>query len=358
MRVTSRLRGESGATAVIVAIMLLVLVGMLALAVDGGLLWTKFRRLRSANDAAALAAAYSCAKGEGLAGADAKAGEVALANVTDASPTQPSEYPMGCEVNGGEVTTHFGGEQVLLFGPAVGVSSPKPVAAAATAIWGGAGGASNVVPLMLAMNRLSTCGIPFKVAPGDPCFFWWDNGTRNDQSELTNAEWGLVDLNTWDTPPEDSCPGNASQGEVSDWIYDGFPGTLMIVPAGGPVYVCRGAGFQGGALNNDITAQRGELLFFPVNDPYQQVQAGGSLCGPDLLNGPCTVYRYAIVGFAVLEVVNVWTGQDAQTMCNHTAGNNGSLRCLEAVWRDFQPGGVMGLGGGQNFGLFAVALTG
>jgi len=358
MRVTSRLRGESGATAVIVAVMILVLVGMLALSVDGGLLWTKFRRLRSANDAAALAAAYSCAVGEGLAGADAKAGEVAVANVTDASSTQPNEYPMGCEKDGGEVTTHFGGQQVLLFGPAIGVSSPKPVAAAATAVWGGAGGAANVVPLMLSMQRLSSCGIPDAVLVGDRCFFWWDNGTRNDQSELTNAEWGLVDLNTWDTPPWESCPGNASQGQVSDWIYNGFPGTLMIDPPGGPVFVCRGAGFQGGALNNDISAQAGELLFFPVNDSNQQVQRGGALCRPDLLDGPCTVYRYAIVGFGVLEVVNVWTGGQAQVKCNHQADNNGSLRCLEAVWRGFQPGGIIGQGGGQNFGLFAVALTG
>jgi len=54
MRVTDRLRDESGATAVIVAILIVALVGMLALTVDGGLLWAKYRRIRTANDAAAL----------------------------------------------------------------------------------------------------------------------------------------------------------------------------------------------------------------------------------------------------------------------------------------------------------------
>jgi hypothetical protein len=360
------MRDESGATAVMVAILLLVLVGMLALTVDGGLLWSQFRRMRSANDSAALAAAYSCATGEGLSAADAKATEVATANVADVANVEPNEYPQGCEIDGGEVTVHYGGEQGLLFGPAIGISSPKPVVTQATAAWGGAGGAARVVPLMLGMQRLSDCDIPYDdagipTAYGARCYFWWDNGTAQDQTALTNAEWGLIDLRTWDIEPWGACPGNASQGEVSDWIYDGYPDALLVdplSPPGPPTYVCRGAGFQGGALNNDIEAQVGEELFFPVNDSRQQVQADGTPCGPDGINGTCTVHKYAIIGFAVLEVLHVWTGQQAQEMCDHPADNNGSLRCLEAVWVGFKPGGVLGAGAGQNFGLFAVALTG
>jgi len=45
MRVNGH-RDESGAVAVMVAILLVVMVGMLALTVDGGLLWTKFRAVR------------------------------------------------------------------------------------------------------------------------------------------------------------------------------------------------------------------------------------------------------------------------------------------------------------------------
>jgi hypothetical protein len=70
------------------------------------------------------------------------------------------------------------------------------------------------------------------------------------------------------------------------------------------------------------------------------------------------VDKYAIVGFAALEIVAVWTGNDAQTMCNHPAQNNGSIRCLQTVWQGFQSGGLLGGGGTENFGLFAVALTG
>lgn len=359
MRVMVRLRDDSGATAVIVAILIIVLVGMLALAVDGGILWVKYRGVRTANDAAALAAAYSCATGEGLAGAETAADNIAAANVADAASTQAGAYPQGCMVEGGQVTVYFGGEQTLMFGPAIGVSSPRPVAAQATALWGGAGGASNVAPLMLSLDRLSDCDIPDGpdlVVGVSRCFFWWDNGTRNDTTALTNAEWGLVDLTTWGVEPWGGCGGNVSQSDVGNWITNGYPGSLLIDPS--PEYVCRGSGFQGNALNNDIDAQVGEILFFPVNDPQQQVQSGGTLCRPDGVDGPCTVQKYAMVGFAALEVTHVWTGQNAQAMCGQIATNNGSLRCLEAVWQGFQPGGLTPDPDVPNLGLFAVALIG
>jgi hypothetical protein len=82
------------------------------------------------------------------------------------------------------------------------------------------------------------------------------------------------------------------------------------------------------------------------------------LCRPDGVDGPCTVQKYAMVGFAALEVVQVWTGQNAQAMCGQIATNNGSLRCLETVWQGFQPGGLTPDPGVPNLGLFAVALTG
>jgi hypothetical protein len=246
-----------------------------------------------------------------------------------------------------------------MFGPAIGVSSPRPVAAQATALWGGAGGASNVAPLMLSLDRLSDCDIPDGpdlVVGVSRCFFWWDNGTRNDTTALTNAEWGLVDLTTWGVEPWGGCGGNVSQSDVGNWITNGYPGSLLIDPS--PEYVCRGNGFQGNALNNDINAQVGEILFFPVNDPQQQVQSGGTLCRPDGVDGPCTVQKYAIVGFAALKVVQVWTGNNAQAMCGQISTNNGSLRCLETVWQGFQPGGLTPVPGVPNLGLFAVALIG
>ena len=45
-------------------------------------------------------------------------------------------------------------------------------------------------------------------------------------------------------------------------------------------------------------------------------------------------------------------------MCGQIATNNGSLRCFEAVWQGFQPGGLAPDPDVPNLGLFAVALTG
>ena len=129
----TKLRDERGATAVFVAILLVVLLGMLSLSVDGGALFLKYRAIRTANDAAALAAALSCAKKEGVTAANAQANLLAADNVFDAAPVNAPVYDPSCDADAGTVTVHFQGEQQLFFSRVVGVSSPKPVGATATA---------------------------------------------------------------------------------------------------------------------------------------------------------------------------------------------------------------------------------
>jgi hypothetical protein len=342
-----------------VAIAIVALVGMVSLTVDGAFLFLKHRAMRNANDAASLAAALSCAMFEGQGTADAQADLLATENVTAAIRATDPTYDPSCDAPEGTVTVTYEAPQQLFFSQVVGVDSPKVVRASATAIWGGAGAADQVLPLMLSMNRLSTCGIPGSVAEGDRCLFWWDNGSRNDQSALTNSEWGLIDLGAWNVSPDASCPGNVSQAEVTQWVTSGFSETLFLVDPP-PTYVCRGNGFQGNALNNDINSVAGQIVPMPVNDPMQQVRSNGSLCRPGGLDGTCSVHKYAIVGFAMLEIVQVWTGTEARARCGQPgSGNgngNGSARCLETIWRGYQTGGLKG-GGGENFGLIAISLT-
>jgi hypothetical protein len=353
----ARLRRDDGVTGMWFAVTLVVFLGMLALSMDGGLLFVRFRAVRNANDAAALAAAQSCARGEGLSAANTQADAYAGDNTTGAARFGTGNvYLPSCEPSGGKVTVHYQADQDLFVAPMIGVDSPKTLQAEATALWGAAGGASNVAPLMLSAGRLSTCGIPDTVNLGDHCFFWWDNGNGNNTTELSNAEWGLMDLRAWGVAANATCPGNANQELVTGWIRVGFPGTLMLRQPP-PTYVCRASGFQGGALNQDINSMAGRKLIFPINDSSQQVQASGALCRPGNVDGACTVHKYAIVAFGVMEVVQVWTGQQAQTKCNHPAQSNGSLRCLEAIWRGPLPGGITPCTGCQNFGLFAVKLS-
>src|SRR5665811_2480716 len=58
-----RLRGESGATAVIVALLMIPLFGFAAISIDVGGLYFERRQLQNGADAAALAIAQDCAKG-------------------------------------------------------------------------------------------------------------------------------------------------------------------------------------------------------------------------------------------------------------------------------------------------------
>jgi hypothetical protein len=345
-------RDERGVIGVWLAVLLVVLFGMLALSMDGGLMYVRFRAVRNANDAAALAAALSCARGEGLGAANAQAADYANRNATGSTPYGAGNvYTPGCTPSAGKVTVHYGATQPVYASRFLGIDSPRIVQANATAKWGAAAGATNIAPLMLSMGRLSTCDIP-QAAVGTHCFFWWDNGTGNNTTVLTNAEWGLMDLNKWDVAKTASCSGNVNQSNVDTWIHTGFPGTLLL-KSPPPTYVCRGSGFQGGALDNDVNDMAGKQLLFPVNDPNQQVDSAGNICKP---GQSCTVDKYAIVSFGVLNISHVWTGQQAQTKCNHPAGNNGSVRCLEAVWQGPLEGGVAP-GDAPSFGLVAVGLS-
>jgi Flp pilus assembly protein TadG len=361
MRVSVRVhREESGVAAVLVILLLMVLVAMTALAIDGGLMWAKFRRVRSANDAAALAAAISCAKGEGLTAANTQSDALATANVADVSRVSDPVYDPGCEVEGGKVTVAYGGEQTLMFAPAVGISSPKPVTARATATWGGAGASADVVPLTLMRNSLSTCNFvpgPGVVLPaiGTLCGFWWDNGALGD------ATWGYMNLASWPTDPAQDVPtlGGCSSaggvGAMQDAIVYGLDDPLELVPPP-PTYVCA----ENGAYSEPIDDSIQEALLagrtdfaFPVSDPaltvYTPCNQPG--CSP-------TPYKYAIIGFAFLQPVGIFRpNEDGYAPCltlpfEHKA----NARCLVAKYVGFSTEGLIP-GGGGNFGLVAVGLS-
>jgi Flp pilus assembly protein TadG len=343
--------GERGAVATLLVLLGVVFLGMLALAVDGGLMLVKFRGVRTANDAAALASALSCAMGEGQPAADAQANSYAAANVSDAVTVAAPVYDPACDAPAGKVTVRYGGSQNLMFSPVVGVSSPKPVNAAATAVWGAAGASNRVSPLMLDMNRMSDCEIPFgpDLYEGKVCTFWWDN----DQDFLGNAAWGLMNLSQWGVSPTTGC-SNAGQSQYQEWIEFGFPGILQLNDPP-PTYVCRDSGFFGGALDRGIqkAIDSGDPYAFPVNDSANQIDRDGALCPPP----DCTPDKYYIVGFAWLRLTGLYRRQDPEfaTFCGGFPAS-ANARCLVAEWVGFSTSGLRP-GGGQNFGLISIGLT-
>src|SRR5207247_1711331 len=140
--------------------------------------------------------------------------------------------------------------------------------------------------------------------------------------------------------PPDTCSGfQANQTLVTQWIQNGFSGNLVL-RSGGPTYVCRSSGSQGGALNNDINNNlAGKIIAMPVNDPNQQVDSTGAVCLP---GGTCSVDKYAIIGFGSLQVNQAYSGQNALNACGNPPfafQSKGNLRCLDTitVWRPTGP---------------------
>jgi putative Flp pilus-assembly TadE/G-like protein len=353
----NRLRDESGATAVVLAIVLIVIVGVLALSVDGGLLWVKYRRIRNANDAASLAAALSCAKGDGQVAADASADAVAIANVSDAMALEANAYTPSCNPSGGKVHVGYGGTQDLMFGPAVGVSSPRDVAGTATAVWGGAGGSEDVVPLVLMKDRLSTCNVipePGKPTPpiGTECGFWWDD------SALGSASWGMMALSTWGTTSDPSgCSAGGGVSDITNAITNGIDEGLVMNPGAPdvPTYVCAKNGNSVNPVDNAIrTALASGRTDFamPVTNPSMQVNVSGA------------PYKYAIIAFAFVRPVDIYEGnkrgdEAGFAKCAGAIPPGADIRgsfCLVVTWQGYSYTGLAP-GGGPNFGLAAVGLS-
>jgi Flp pilus assembly protein TadG len=140
-RLTGRLRSEErGATAVLLSLLMVPLLGFAAVAVDVGSLYAERARLQVAADAAALAVAQDCARG---ACGDMVATASALVAANDpaaaAAPPVLSANPTRVTVRGSTPKAHW-------FAPVLGVDSTQ-VSASATVAWGGPEQGTAVLPL-------------------------------------------------------------------------------------------------------------------------------------------------------------------------------------------------------------------
>lgn len=155
-RLTLRLRDERGATAIIVALTMFVVLAMAALVIDVGASQARRAQLQEAADAAALAIAQQCVDAPAttvascassvIGGATTTAQELAVANVNDRSVT------VGTPVfTASTVKVTASSNQVGFFSRIFGVDSTS-LAASAKAQW-----AQPVTPLPLAYHE---CNLP------------------------------------------------------------------------------------------------------------------------------------------------------------------------------------------------------
>ncbi|MGI9824298.1 pilus assembly protein TadG-related protein [Agromyces sp. Marseille-Q5079] len=195
------MRDDSGASAVLVAICLLVLVGFGALAVDVGAMYSERAQLQNAADAGALAAAEYCGGHGGCATTTSKSGAATAAsavtggNMLDGSATLP---PLTFTADTVTVKATTPGMEHPL-AAAIGVAS-SDVGAAGTAQWIAAG--ASVVPFAIGSCKESTL-TPGTVAyiPIDnaPCagsvpgaFGWLDDGTTSCVKDVRIGEFTTV----------------------------------------------------------------------------------------------------------------------------------------------------------------------
>jgi hypothetical protein len=369
---------EDGAVLVIVTLCLLAMFGMMVLVVDVGSLLFARRAMVNAADAAALAAAQSCGKQQGQSEADAQATFYTSANQSGA--TVVSGFPIyspSCNNPWGFVTVRVTTDRPLFFAPILGADSETPVVTEARAAWGGAGAGEKVAPMMLSAHRLADCDIPpgpGGVPPGGvDCAFWWNNSPASDPEDLSNAEWGTLDLLNWDITPPVHC-NNSTPPQFEEWMLEGFFNPLPIdsdvygAPAGdGYTFVCRGQGNFGNSLNNIIgdAIAEGDPLYFPVNDPPTQIDSNGNFCPPPDPADPdattCAVDKYNIIGFAKLTIIGIYRGNSSEAAfwCSDIPEEerDPNARCMVAHWTEYTPEGLNPQGG-ENFGLVPVQLVG
>jgi hypothetical protein len=324
---------ESGAVVVIVVLSLLAIMGMLVLTVDVGGLLLHRRAMVNASDAAALAAAQSCADTGDTFAPEGRADIYAAANV-DTLVAQDGGITelVGCDEKVGHVTVQYSHPQDLFFAGVFGYGDQGSVTTAATAAWGPAAGGM-AVPIVIESGYLQgTCKIPdggdgTGLPDGSECALWYNNG----DSSLGDANWGFMNLDQWNVNPGTNC-SNPGSNDRGDWILNDYGEPLMLngrPPGTAPTYVCNDTGHSSRNWQ-DLTDRMAinDLLMFPVNDCTGQLDKSGNV-------SPCpsTPDKYDIIGFTKLRLTAVYKGNDpaaigttgASDTCNPTisAFNNG-----------------------------------
>lgn len=292
---------ERGATAVIVALSLVALLGLVVLTVDVGQLLFKRRSMVNSSDAAALAAAQSCADLGDTDVPEAMADAFALNN-TGSAITAPSNIVdmVGCDGPPfGHVTVEYTTSQDLFFAGVLGANGPATVRTRATAGWGPAGGANPLPIVVYVGNDQGNCDIQEGIGAGVECYLWYDNDLFN------NSAFGFLNLCTaddlcqqgWDVPADASCP-NVGASLRDDWISGNWTGGPNELNYPAATYVCRVSGITSSNWSG-LDGRVGDVLIFPVNDCNTHVDAGGNPIGCVTTVAPD---KYNIVGFIALEL--------------------------------------------------------
>jgi Flp pilus assembly protein TadG len=287
-RLLRRLDGERGATAVLVSLLLVPLLGFAAIAVDVGALYAERARLQVGADAAAIAVAEDCSRG---ACGDMQATAQALIAANDSKGTagKPvlSSVPLSVTVTGGTPKKNW-------FAPVIGYDSTV-VSATATVGWGAPSGGTAVLPL-----AFSWCS--------------FDNQTHGALPSTESLQ--VIKLTKTDGAKE--ChpqSGNDIPGGFGFVQTDG--GCKAKSRIGGTLKVDTGQSPSNGCTASDFAAYVGQTVLLPIYD-----DAGGTGT-----NGWYRVFGYA--AFTLKGYYFTGSYKSSPAPCS------GSVRCISGFYTRF-----------------------
>jgi Flp pilus assembly protein TadG len=289
-RLTRRLDDERGATAVMFALLLVPMLGFAAIAVDIGALFAERARLQVGADAAAIAVAQDCSRGncgDMLATAQA----LITANDTEGTAAQPvlSSDPLSVTVTGGTPKEHW-------FAPIIGHDSTA-VSATATVGWGSPSGGTAVLPL-----TFSWCSFEAQTGGGVP------SGTALQTIRLSKSA-------------EDLCPGPSGNFVPGGFGFLETGGARCAVTSGIDQKLISSTGNNppAGCKEADFAAFVGRTVLLPIFDDF---------------GGQGSSAWYQVHGYAAFKISGYDFGGQYNT-AKKLCGNGGDERCVTGYFTRF-----------------------
>lgn len=269
------MKDEKGAVLPLVVILMVVFLGMAALAVDGASLYQARRQMVNAADSAALAGAQELIRSEGNKGAAEAVARNYAIQINGSDPDKvtvdfPNDYTIVVDV-GKQVDFGFAG----IFG-----MDNSDVPARAAAIIGTTTEVGHVIPIALPHSK-------FVAAAADEII-----DIVNFDFELGPGNWNWV---TFTGTGSDFNPH-----KTAEYLESGYPGTLSV---GDPVQTDTGSAMIGpmqDAINDHITNET--ILYVPIVSD-EEIGSGTS--------------EYIILGFAAVVLKDLYKAH------SQSGGNKG-----------------------------------
>jgi Flp pilus assembly protein TadG len=250
---------ERGATAVIVAVCMVFMVGGAAFAVDLGNAWQRQRQLHTATDAAALAAAQDYALGAN--GCTSTAGSYVAQNDSQAALTGCSEASTGG--SSGYVTVAASSAVKFAFAGVFGIRGAD-VHSSTTAAFGTPKGITGLRPMALCLNSepelTSWLNLPHgPTGPSTTIRILYSKSQPDACGANAPGNWGMMDFNG----------GANSNAETKDWVLNGYQHEVTLSPPN--------IAGDTGAFSNSISSELSTLINKEFQLPvFDQVSGNGA----------------------------------------------------------------------------------